>query len=73
MKEYLVFIKDCLSRLCDRLRNEYHEQAVQDIRRTMSKCFLLVCCSLISPAHCMIQTTSCLTSWARSDLPSLSG
>lgn len=37
MKEYLVFIKDCLGRLCDRLRNEYHEQPVQDIRRTMSQ------------------------------------
>lgn len=36
-KEYLVFIKDCVGRLCDRLYNDCHEQPVQDLRRVMSK------------------------------------
>lgn len=37
MREYLVFIEDCLHRLCDRLRSEYDEQPMQDIRRVMSE------------------------------------
>lgn len=37
MKDYMVFIKDCIDRLFTRLRIESKEQPVKDIRRVISE------------------------------------
>lgn len=54
----MVFIKDCVGRLCDRLRSEYREQPVQNISRVMSECLAtphpLLRRTLIAHTHCMV-------------------
>lgn len=37
VKEYVVFLKDCLNRLCHRLQEDYKSNPVQDVRRVMSE------------------------------------
>lgn len=37
MKDYMVLLKDCVDRVCQRLRVDCSEGAVQDLRRVLSE------------------------------------
>lgn len=37
MKNYMIFLKDCMDRLCHRLQQDYKNKSVQDLRRVMGK------------------------------------